>query len=40
MKRLIRVTSSALGVPTRLRVYVYDDANQMRRATLRPSRAT
>lgn len=31
MKRLIRVTSSALGVPTRLRVYVYDDANQMRR---------
>lgn len=31
MKRLIRLTSTALGKPARVRVYVYDDPDQMRR---------
>ena len=30
-KRLIRITSHALGVPSRVRVYVYDDPDRMRR---------
>lgn len=31
MKRLIRLSSRALGHQARVRVYVYDDADQMRR---------
>lgn len=30
-KRLIRLTSSALGEPSRVRVYVYDDLDHMQR---------
>lgn len=35
MKRLIRLSSRALGNESRVRVYVYDDADQMRRDAVR-----
>ena len=38
MKRLIRLTSTALGKPARVRVYVYDDPDHSR-LTFRISRA-